>query len=365
MQEIPGMLPFRKMVPCTPGAWVAAGSSLEARACKFYLSLHVYAGCNVLFLSIIASFPMELCSNEKTHACCDSPFHFTCTLFQFPCRGAGLIEDEYFDSKGKNPRPYKTYELKKPFMGTQTDAKGYVYDVEKIRDTFMTPALVEWAGGPTQKRKVMNFSCGDIHLLVVTWDPASYQTQVFSSGNGAYGQLGHGNTKEIHELTPVEALNNKHISKVAAGNFHSLALTMNGRALYSWGKVDQGCLGLYDETKTLKHAQIDFVGTPQQVPFPTDLGNSFLVDIAAGTFCFVLFDSVCSSKFVCFVSNGRDHNTHFFHPASCFTHSIVAPSRGCYELCNHRHRSRVFLGIQRKFSNWTLQCSRYQGWESR
>ncbi len=175
---------------------------------------------------------------------------------------------------------------------------SYKYDCSKLRDKFLTPAPVEWAGGFHPKRRVLNFSCGDIHLLVVAWNLGSFQTQVFSAGNSGYGQLGHGDTKEVHELKPIEALNNKSISKVAAGNFHSLAMAMNGRALFSWGKVDQGALGLFDEEKTLKYEATDYIPDPKEVAFPTTLGKSCLVDVAAGTFyCVFLLALVCISHF--------------------------------------------------------------------
>jgi hypothetical protein len=198
-----------------------------------------------------------------------------------PCRGAELITENYW--MGEDKFTYQTYELKKPFMGIFKKDNEYDYDRKKIRDAFLKPKPVEWAKGFASKRQVLNFSCGDIHLLVVARNLDTSETQVFSAGNSAYGQLGHGDTKEVHELTPIEALNNKQISKVAAGNFHSLALNMSGQSVYAWGKIDSGSLGLYDEEKTLSFQQTDYVGTPKRVAFPTTLGKSCLVDIAAGT----------------------------------------------------------------------------------
>lgn len=213
--------------------------------------------------------------------------------------GAQLIDETYIkNSKGEEKFPYKTYELKKKFMGDFSffrDKKGeeqqtYDYNHSLIRDKFLTPAPVEWAGG--FKRQVLSFSCGDIHLLVVAVVPDSCNTQVFSAGNSAYGQLGHGDTREVHKLTAIETLNNQQISKVAAGNFHSLALTMDGQTLFAWGKIDSGSLGLYDEKKTLEFQQTDFISIPEEVAFPTTLGKSCLVDIAAGdTSSFAITDA--------------------------------------------------------------------------
>merc|ERR1712032_1296126 len=118
------------------------------------------------------------------------------------------------------------------------------------------------------------------------------KTQVFSSGNSGYGQLGHGDTKEIHELTEIQALSDKMITKVAAGNFHSLALPADGQTLFAWGKLDQGALGLYDEDKTISYTATDYLATPTEVAFPSTLGNSSIVDIAAGeTSSFAITDT--------------------------------------------------------------------------
>ena len=215
--------------------------------------------------------------------------------FKYACRGAELKEETYYNQNDstRDGKKYKTYEVSRPFMGTFTEKftkKGepymdFKYNTAKVAEKFMIPAPVEWAGGPVAKRQVLNFSCGDIHTLVVACNQYSRQTQVFSAGCSSFGQLGHGDSKNKHELTPIEALNDKQISKVAAGNSHSLALSMNGRALFSWGKIDEGALGLYDGAKTTGHTPIDFVGVPTQVDFPKTLGDSYLVDIDAGKLC--------------------------------------------------------------------------------
>mmetsp|Transcript_32386 Transcript_32386/g.76178 ORF Transcript_32386/g.76178 Transcript_32386/m.76178 type:complete len:569 (+) Transcript_32386:243-1949(+) len=215
--------------------------------------------------------------------------------------GAELKEASYIDSDGNDKGKYKKYDVSKDFIGEvrskkdldengkpQIDKKTgeeimieyWHYFLDKVRDKFLTPALVEWAGG--RKRQVEHLSCGMIHLLVVARDNNSLDTQVFSSGNSGFGQLGHGDTKELHELTPIEALSNKSICKVAAGSFHSLALSMNGRNLFAWGKLDEGATGLYDKEKTESYTSGDFEGTPKQVPFPNTFGDSCIIDISAG-----------------------------------------------------------------------------------
>lgn len=215
--------------------------------------------------------------------------------------GAKLTEASCIDSEGNDKGKYKKYDVSKDFIGEvrkkpdldrygkrQIDentgeekmAEYWHYHLHQIRDKFLTPAPVEWTGG--LKRQVEHFSCGMVHLLVVARTPGAFETQVFCSGNSGFGQLGNGDTREIHELTPIEALNHKRISKVAAGCYHSLALSMDGKNLYAWGKLDEGATGLYNEEKTVSYSNGDFEGTPKQVAFPDTLGESSLVDIAAG-----------------------------------------------------------------------------------
>jgi len=57
---------------------------------------------------------------------------------------------------------------------------------------------------------------------------------------------------------------------------------MDGKDCYSWGRVDTGALGLYDEAKTQEYNAVAFVGTPTKVAFPDTLGENLLFDITAG-----------------------------------------------------------------------------------
>jgi len=191
---------------------------------------------------------------------------------------------------------------------------SYKYDLDLVRTKFLTPKPVEWAG-PKQKRQVLSFSCGDAHILVVARDYHSADFKVYSSGNSAYGQLGHGNTKDVHALTNIVALNGKQISKVAAGIFHSLALTASGKSVYAWGKVDEGATGLFNESDTLKCEQTDYVAEPTLVAFPKDIGDSTKVDIVAGeTFSFCLTDD---GRVYSWGFNESSQTGHYNIPAQC------------------------------------------------
>ena len=64
---------------------------------------------------------------------------------------------------------------------------------------------------------------------------------MYTWGSGEYGQLGYG--VKGYLPTPRIVLEGKNIASVAAGRYHSFALTNSG-VLYSWGCGENGQLGL-------------------------------------------------------------------------------------------------------------------------
>lgn len=163
--------------------------------------------------------------------------------------------------------------------GKQETEEFYHYYDDKVK-LFLKPGPVQWAG-PKLQRQVLSVALGKIHMLVVAREAAgrssfAYDPRVYSCGNSGHGQLGHGNLFEKHQLTPIEALDGKMISQVAAGEYHSLALDMFGQNVYAWGNAGVAALGLFDKVDTR------YVKTPEAVPFPEGLGSSLIVDIDAG-----------------------------------------------------------------------------------
>lgn len=72
---------------------------------------------------------------------------------------------------------------------------------------------------------VGSVSCGSAHTLALSRDGKT----VWSFGNGDGGKLGHGDTVRVYKPRVIEALQGVIIKKVCAGHQFSLALTLSGR----------------------------------------------------------------------------------------------------------------------------------------
>uniref|UniRef100_A0ACB8E577 Uncharacterized protein n=1 Tax=Sphaerodactylus townsendi TaxID=933632 RepID=A0ACB8E577_9SAUR len=67
---------------------------------------------------------------------------------------------------------------------------------------------------------------------------------LFTWGAGRHGQLGHGGLEDEAEPRPVEALQGVPVGQVAAGGWHSAALSEAAGDLYVWGWNESGQLAL-------------------------------------------------------------------------------------------------------------------------
>jgi len=65
---------------------------------------------------------------------------------------------------------------------------------------------------------------------------------VFSWGRGEDGQLGLGDTSDQDEPTYVDALRGVGVRQIACGSGHTVVLTVDGE-VYTWGRGDDGRLG--------------------------------------------------------------------------------------------------------------------------
>jgi alpha-tubulin suppressor-like RCC1 family protein len=97
------------------------------------------------------------------------------------------------------------------------------------------PGLVQ---GLSEK-EVIYVGCGDFHSVALTSDGKVYTW----GGGGSFfnrGQCGHGHVKDILDPLAIPAFANKKIVQLSCGGYHTLALT-ESNDLYAWGS------GLYGE----------------------------------------------------------------------------------------------------------------------
>jgi len=107
----------------------------------------------------------------------------------------------------------------------------------------------------TLGERAVSMSVGATHSLALAADGA-----LWSWGDGAFGELGHGDEQNQLQPKKIEALSGRRVVAVSAGDSHSLALSADG-ALWSWGDGNFGKLGHGDWQRQLLPKKIeDFAG---------------------------------------------------------------------------------------------------------
>jgi len=88
---------------------------------------------------------------------------------------------------------------------------------------------------------IVQIDCGDFHSVALADDGILYS---WGGGGQSYnkGQCGHGTNDDAELPQIVKGMADKFVTKVAAGGFHTLALTEDDE-LYSWGSGTYGELG--------------------------------------------------------------------------------------------------------------------------
>jgi alpha-tubulin suppressor-like RCC1 family protein len=104
-----------------------------------------------------------------------------------------------------------------------------------------TPKVIEVLQGVC----ILALSAGADHSLMV-----SETGELYTFGHGDRGVLGHGDEADQHTPRMVAALQGVRVSAVAAGEYHSLALSTAGE-VYSFGQGDYGLLGHSDDVSQL------------------------------------------------------------------------------------------------------------------
>ena len=78
--------------------------------------------------------------------------------------------------------------------------------------------------------RVVTLAAGEDHSILCTAEGV-----VLTCGNGKGGQLGHGDEQDVHAPRVVMRLADKAVMAVAANDYHSLALTVDGD-VFSFGQ---------------------------------------------------------------------------------------------------------------------------------
>ncbi|CAE7370457.1 Herc4 [Symbiodinium sp. CCMP2592] len=93
-----------------------------------------------------------------------------------------------------------------------------------------------------QSKVIRSVSCGEHHVGAVSEGGA-----LFTWGRGQNGRLGHGSTD--NELLPkaVELLSGHAVASVACGEFHTACVLQSAPHVYTWGLGLSGRLGHGDE----------------------------------------------------------------------------------------------------------------------
>ncbi|XP_076926489.1 ultraviolet-B receptor UVR8-like [Bidens hawaiensis] len=113
--------------------------------------------------------------------------------------------------------------------------------------------------------KVKLIAVGAFHNLALLEDG-----NLWGWGNNEYGQLGTGDTQPRSQPVPVQGLSGLKLVDVAAGGWHSTALTDEGE-VYGWGRGEHGRLGFGDDKSSKM--------VPQQVQL---LAGEDIVQVSCG-----------------------------------------------------------------------------------
>ncbi|XP_069977308.1 uncharacterized protein ca isoform X2 [Penaeus vannamei] len=97
--------------------------------------------------------------------------------------------------------------------------------------------------------KVLSVAAGKNHMLAIT------DNGVYGWGNSRYGQVGTGSTGRYPRPTLLTSLEGKGIVNIACGQFHSMAVSEDGK-LYTWGWGVHGQLG---------HSSVEDVQVPTAI----------------------------------------------------------------------------------------------------
>ncbi|XP_078541321.1 putative E3 ubiquitin-protein ligase HERC1 isoform X2 [Lissotriton helveticus] len=109
------------------------------------------------------------------------------------------------------------------------------------------PKLIQ---GPLQGKVIVCVSAGYRHSAAVTEDG-----ELYTWGEGDFGRLGHGDSNSRNIPTLVKDISN--VGEVSCGSSHTIALSKDGRTVWSFGGGDNGKLGHGDTNRVYKPKVIE------------------------------------------------------------------------------------------------------------
>ncbi|XP_063089371.1 probable E3 ubiquitin-protein ligase HERC1 [Cavia porcellus] len=109
------------------------------------------------------------------------------------------------------------------------------------------PKLIQ---GPLQGKVVVRVSAGYRHSAAVAEDG-----ELYTWGEGDFGRLGHGDSNSRNIPTLVKDISN--VGEVSCGSSHTIALSKDGRTVWSFGGGDNGKLGHGDTNRVYKPKVIE------------------------------------------------------------------------------------------------------------
>lgn len=156
------------------------------------------------------------------------------------------------------------------------------YSMPNFQRSTPTP-IAELAG----VRVLQVASCSGHSLMVAQVPSSPSRTVVYAFGSGRYGKLGLGNLLDHDRPVLVDTLSGVNVRQVAAGQFHSLAVSERGE-VFAFGCDDTGQLGLgrghgynpYQLYETSLQARLANVTVPERI---AALAGRHIVAVAAGT----------------------------------------------------------------------------------
>ena len=118
-----------------------------------------------------------------------------------------------------------------------------------------------------QGKKIIDVKAGQDFTLFLAEDGSLY-----ACGAGDQGQTGQGSSNERFHVTPTLIPQVRNVSNIAAGQFHSICCTKDGK-VYTFGLNREGQLG---------HGDTQNRTVPTQILQLNDDPNLFVIDVGAG-----------------------------------------------------------------------------------